>query len=82
MNSQDGSDSCRKTGGSLFQRGGTTTVMEQSENFSEKVTGRAEEESVVISKAAKEAGMYSPLLDDTKNISKTEQTSIYSLMIF
>ena len=34
----------------------------------EEVTGRAEEESVVISKAAKEAGMYSPLLDDTKYI--------------
>jgi len=51
--------------------------MEQSANVSEKLaTGRAEEESVVISKAAKEAGMYSPLLDDTKNISKTEQTSI------
>jgi len=39
--------------------------MEQSANFSEEVTGRAEEESVVISKAAKEAGMYSPLLDDS-----------------
>jgi len=49
---------------------------EQSANFSEEVTGWAEEESVVISKAVKEAGMYSPLLDDTKNISKTEQTSI------
>ena len=41
-------------------------AMEQSANFSEEVTGRAEEESVVISKAAKEAGMYSPFLDDTK----------------
>jgi len=51
-------------------------AMEQSANFSEEVTGRAEEESVVISKAAKEEGMYSPLLDDTKNISKTEQTQI------
>ena len=33
-------------------------TMEQSANVSEKLaTGRAEEESVVISKAAKEAGM-------------------------
>ena len=78
MNSLDGSDTCsnccRKAGGSLFQRGETAMAMEQSANFSEEVTGRAEEESVVISKAAKEEGMYSPLLDDTKNISKTEQT--------
>jgi len=51
-------------------------ALEQSANFSEEVRGRAEEESVLMSKAAKEAGMYSPLLDDTKNISKTEQTSI------
>jgi len=31
--------------------------MEQSANFREEVIGRAEEESVVISKAAKEEGM-------------------------
>ena len=51
-------------------------AMEQSANFSEEVTGWAEEESVVISKATKEVGRYSPLLDNTKNTSKTEQTSI------
>src|SRR6218665_800038 len=45
-------------------------ALEQSANFSEEVTGRAEEESVAISKAAKEAGMYSPLLDDIYNISE------------
>jgi len=32
-------------------------AMEQSENFSEELTRRAEKESVVITKAAKEAGM-------------------------
>ena len=41
----------------MFQRGGTAMALEQSANFGEEVTGRAEEKSVVISKAAKEAGM-------------------------
>ena len=54
-------------GGSLFQRGWAAMAMEQSASFIEEVTGRAEEESVVISKAAKEADMYLPLLYDPKN---------------
>ena len=47
-------------------------AMEQSANFREEVTGKAEAESVVILKAAKEEGMQPT--HDTKNISKTEQT--------
>ena len=51
MSSYDGSDTCRNTGGSLFQRGGTAMAMERFANFSDEVTGgrrsvRAEEERV------------------------------------
>jgi len=78
VNLQDGSDAWLSQSWREFvpKRRDGYGYMEQSANFSEEVTGRAEDESVVISKAAIEAGMCSPLLDDTKNISKTEQTSI------
>ena len=51
MSSYDDSNICRNVGGSLFQRGGTATVMERLENFSDEVTEgqssvRVEEERV------------------------------------
>ena len=51
MSSYDGSDTCRSTGGSLFQRGGTATAMERFANLNDEVTGgrrsfRLEEERV------------------------------------
>ena len=38
MSSWDGSDICRSTGGSLFQRGGTAMAMERFANLSDEVT--------------------------------------------
>ena len=51
MSSYDGSDTCRSTGGCLFQRGGTALAMERFANFNDEVTGgrrsvRLEEERV------------------------------------
>ena len=51
MSSWDGSDICRSTGGSLFQRGGTAMAMERFANLSDEVTEgrssvRVEEERV------------------------------------
>ena len=39
MSSFDGSDTCRSTCGSLFQRGGTAMAMERFANFNDEVTG-------------------------------------------
>ena len=51
MSSYDGSDTCRSTGGILFQRGGTAMAMERFANFNDEVTGgrrivRLEEELI------------------------------------
>ena len=39
MSNWDGTDICRPTGGSLFQRGGTAMAMERFANLSDEVTG-------------------------------------------